>query len=120
MVSYDASVVSYNLSTIQYDDGTLSYDQNGMSGALTNVQNDMQAVQADWQALKAAVAADATGGVSAEFTQSDIDSAASNAQKQIDESNAALSKAQGQAKQYDQEAAQMNTNAQNLANSMHC
>jgi hypothetical protein len=38
----------------------------------------------------------------------------------VDASNTALSQAQSQGKQYDLEAAQMNTDAQNLANSMHC
>lgn len=119
-VSYDAGVVNYDLGTIQYDDGTLSYDQNAMSGPLSGVQGDIKNVQADWQNLKAAAAADTTGGVSAQYTQHDIDAAVSNAQKQVDASNTALSQAQSQGKQYDQEAAQMNADAQNLANSMHC
>jgi hypothetical protein len=35
-------------------------------------------------------------------------------------SNQALQSAQAKAKKYDQETAAMNTNAQNLANGMHC
>jgi len=120
VVAYDASVVHYDLGTIQYDDGTLTYDANSMNNTLQQVKNDIPTVQADWQNLKAAIAADTTGNVSAQYSQRDIDSAVGNAQKQVDASNKALSQAQNQAKQYDQEAAQTNTTAQQLANSMHC
>ncbi|MGO8950627.1 MAG: hypothetical protein ACLQUY_23845 [Ktedonobacterales bacterium] len=91
-----------------------------MSTPLKQVQNDIQAVQSDWQNLKVAVAADTTGGVSAQFSQNDIDTAVGKAQSQLTTSNNALQSAQSQAKQYDQEAAQTNTDAQNLANSMQC
>jgi hypothetical protein len=120
LVSYDASVVAYDLSSIQYHDGTLSYDQNNMSNALSSVQGDIQTVQTEWQNLMAAVSADKRGHVSAQFTQGDVDSATSNAQDQIKTSNKALSDAQGSATTYDKEAAQMNTDAQNLSNSLHC
>lgn len=120
VVSYDAGVVSYDLGTIQYDDGTLSYDQNTMSGPLARVQSDIKNAQTDWQNLKAALAADTTSSVLAQYSQSDIDKAVGSAQKQVDASNSSLSQAQSQGKQYDQEAAQMNTAAQNLASSMQC
>lgn len=120
VVSYDAGVVKYDLGTIKYDDGTLSYDQNVVNGALASVQSELSSVEADWQNLKAAMAADTTGNVSAQFSQSDLDTAMHAAQKQINTSKTALSQAQSQGSQYDQEAAQMNTEAQNLANSMHC
>lgn len=120
VVAYDASNVSYDLSSIQYDDSSLNYDKSSMSTALQQVQSDMQAVQSDWGTLQSAVAADTTGGVSSEFSQSDVNAAVAKAQQQIDASNKALASAQGKANQYDQEAVQMNTNAQSLANSMHC
>lgn len=120
VVSYDAGVVKYDLGTIQYDDGTLSYDQNTMSAPLATVQSGISSVKADWQNLKAAVAADTTGNVLAQFSQSDIDAAVQIAQQQINTSDSALSQAQSQGSQYDQEAAQLNTEAQNLASSMHC
>lgn len=120
VVAYDASSVSYDLSSIQYDDSSLNYDKGSMTTALQQDQSDMQAVQSDWSTLQAAVAADTTGNVSGEFSQSDVNAALTKAQQQIDASNKALDTAQGKANQYDQEAAQMNTNAQNLANSMHC
>ncbi len=80
----------------------------------------MTAVQTDWQSLQAAVAADRSGGVSAQFSASDVNGALSKARQQVDASNKVLQATQAKAKQYDQEAAQMNTKAQNLANSMHC
>jgi hypothetical protein len=120
VVAYDASVVSYDLGVIQYDDGTLNYDQTGMNNALASVQSDMTAVQSDWQTLQSAVAADTTGSVAAQFSASDVNGAVGKAQSQVTASNKALSAAQGSAAQYDQEAAQTNTDAQNLANSMHC
>lgn len=120
VVAYDASTVSYDLNSITYDDSSLTYDENAPTTSLQNVQNDMQGVQTDWQTLQAAVAADSTGSVSAAFTQSDVTAAAAKGQQAVDGANKALKTAQGQAQQYDREAAQTNTAAQNLANSMHC
>jgi hypothetical protein len=72
-----------------------------MNGPLASVQTDIRTVQTDWQTLKAAAAADTTGGVSAQFTQDDVDTAVGTAQKQVNASNTALSQAQSQGKQYD-------------------
>jgi hypothetical protein len=120
VVAYDASTVSYDLSSIQYDDSSLSYDQSGMSGPLGHVQSDIKTVQSDWSTLQAAITADRTSFVTAQLTADDINTATAKAQKQVDTSNNALQSAQAQAQQYDKEAAQTNTDAQNLANSMHC
>jgi hypothetical protein len=91
-----------------------------MNDSLTQVQSDTTAVQTDWHNLQAAVAADTTGGVSAQFSASDVTGKQDKAQKQVDASNNALKAAQASVKQYDTEAAQKNTDAQNLSNSMHC
>lgn len=120
VVAYDASTVSYDLSSVQYDDSSFSYDQSGMNGPLGQVQSDIKTVQSDWSTLQAAVAADKTGSVAAQFTAGDINAATAKAQTQVDTSNKALQSAQAQATQYDKEAAQTNTDAQNLASSMHC
>lgn len=120
VVAYDASVVSYDLSAIQYDDSVFSTDVSSLNTTLQRVQSDLSVVQSDWQNLQAATAADNTGSVQAQFSQNDLDTAQANTQQQLDAANTALQKAQGQAQHYDQEAAQMNTAAQNLANSMTC
>jgi hypothetical protein len=120
IVAGDASVVSGDLSVIGGDHSVLSGAHDVMSAPLASVQGDITSVQADWQNLQAAVAADTTGNALAQFTQSDIDAAVSAAQKQLDASNKAWSQAQSKGSQYDQEAAQLNTKAQDLANSMKC
>lgn len=120
VVAYDASAVSYDLSSIQYDDSSFSYAKDSAASASKQVQSDMQAIQTDWQNLQSAKAADSTGNVSAEFIQDDVNAALAQAQQKIDASNKALDTAQGNAQQYDLEAAQMNTDAQNLTNSMRC
>lgn len=120
VVAYDAGVVSYDLGTIQYDDSSFGYDKDTVTSAITQVQSDMQAVQTDWQNLQSAQAADSIGSATAALSQDDVNAALAKAQQQIDASNKALDTAQGKANQYDQEAAQMNTDAQNLSDSMHC
>lgn len=120
VVQADAGTVSADLGTIQADDGSFQADQSSFQTALGDVQRDIQTLQTDWQHLQTAVAADATGSATSYYTASDVNGQIASAQTQITASNKALSSAQSQAKQYDKEAAQMNTDAQNLANSMHC
>ncbi len=120
VVSYDASNVTYDLSSIHYDDSSLSYDESSMSTPLKHMHDDLQTAQTDWQALQAAVAADPTGTRLTQFSASTVNAKLTDAQQQVDASNKALQSAQTQAKQYDDEAAKTNTDAQNLANSLHC
>jgi hypothetical protein len=119
-VNNDAISVNNDLISIQDDDISLSDDANSFNSDLQQVTTGIQSVQSDWQNLQAAVAADPGGGVSAQFSQNDINTALQKAQQQLNTSNSALQSAQTQAQQYDQEAAQTNTNAQNLVNSLHC
>jgi len=116
----DAIAVHDDLIAIQDDDIALGDDVRPFNSDIGSVQSDMQTVQSDWTTLQNAVAADGAGSVSAQFTSSDVNTAVSNAQKQVDASNKALKAAQASAKQYDTESGQKDTDAQNLADSMHC
>jgi serine/threonine protein kinase len=118
-VSYDASEVNYDLSEIQYDDSSLSYYEDGFNNALQSVQADITTVQSDLQTLEND-APGSTGDASVTSSENAANAALAAAQQQITTSNQALQSAQATAKKYDQEAAAMNTKAQNLANSMHC
>ena len=120
MVQGDANMVQGDRNAITGDDNALSGYVNSFNSDLSRVQGDIKAVQADWTALQNAAAADAGGSVSAQFTFNDVNTALSKAQQQVGAANKALQSAQAQAAQYDHEADQTNTNAQNLANSMHC
>jgi hypothetical protein len=119
VVAYDASNVNYDLSNIQYDDSSLSYDQSSQSADLQSVQNDISTVQSDLNTLQ-----NDAGGSDTDATvtsnENTAQTALASAQQQVGVSNQALQSAQSQTKQYDQEAAQTNTSAQNLANSLHC
>lgn len=120
-VQSDAITVHSDLISINSDDISMNGDVMSFNTAdISRVQADMQTVQSDWATLEAAVAADASGSVSAQFTWGDVNTAASKAAKQVDTSNKALSAAQASVKQYDTEAKQKDTDAQNLVNSMHC
>jgi serine/threonine protein kinase len=116
VVSQDATVVSVDLTNIQVDDTGLNVDNTSRSYPLQQVQTDMQTVNADWQALQAAISADRTGNASAPNSATEVDDALARARQQVDASQLA----QSQASQYDQEAAKMNTDAENLAASLHC
>jgi len=120
VVAADAGAVAADLGAIQADDGAFQADQSALQAASSQVQSDLKALQTDWSNLKAAVSADANRHVSAQFTQGDVDRATANGQGQMKTSNKALSDAQSSASTYDKEAAQMNTDAQNLSNSLHC
>jgi serine/threonine protein kinase len=119
VVAYDASNVSYDLSNIQYDDSSLSYDQGGLSSALQQVQSDIATVQADLQALENAVVG-SNGDATVTSSESAANTALASAQQQVAAANTALKSAQAQAKQFDQEAARTNSDAQSLASGMHC
>jgi hypothetical protein len=120
VVASDANMVASDLSNIQYDDSALRDGQESVNTALSSVQNDLQSVQTAWQNVQAAVSADKKGHVSEQFTQHDVDSVIAAANSQIMVSRKALSDAQSSASTYDKEATHMNTDAQNLSNSLHC
>lgn len=120
VVQGDANVVQGDRNSIIGDDNALTGYVNSFNSDLTHVQSDIKAVHADWTALQNAAAADAGGSVSPQFTSSDVNSALSKAQQQMGTANKALQSARSQAAQYDHEADQINTNAQNLVASMHC
>lgn len=121
VVNYDASVVSYDLSVIQYDDSVLNSHVSALTDPQAQVTHDIQTVQADLQMLEAALAADPQGSTSTQHLSPEtVNTALADAQHRVDTLNTALNSAQSKAKQYDKEAAQTNTTAQNLANSMSC
>lgn len=120
VVQADAGTVEADDGAIQADDGAFSVAENSMNTSLSAVHNDIAAVNADWSNLQAALAADTSGTVSSQFTQDEVNGAVTNAQQQITASNKSLASAQAQTKKYDQEAQKTSTDAQNLANSMHC
>jgi len=115
-----ASAVAADFSALQADDNAFQADQGVRQQASSQVQSDLKALSSDWQTLKAAISADRSGHISAQFTQGDVDTATTSAQEQIKTFDKALSDAQSAAAAYVKEAAQINTDAQNLANSLHC
>jgi serine/threonine protein kinase len=118
-VQSDAGSVASDLASIKSDDGSLTSDQDSFNPELQQVQSDMATVQTDLQILEND-AAGSSGDATVTSSESNAQAALASAQQQVTTSNQALQSAQSQVQQYDQEAAQTNTNAQNLANSMHC
>jgi hypothetical protein len=119
-VGADAIIVGGDLINVQGVDILFQSEERHMPTGTTQVQSDINTVQTDWSTLQAAVAADKTGSITVQFTAGDISSATTSGQKQVDTSTKALQSAQAQVQQYDKEAAQTDTDAQNLANSLHC
>jgi len=120
-VSDDAASVSDDLASITDDDASLTDTLDSVNTDITQIRQDIQSVQTDWQKLQAAVNADDTPDpVAAQFSESDVASAVTTAQNQLASTDNAIKQAQAQARQYDQEAASLNQQAQNLANSMRC
>ena len=105
------------LGSIQTDDGSFASSIDSFNPALQQVQSDIGTVQTGLQTLEndAAVV-----DISVATSESGAQAALQSAEQQVTTSDQVLQSAQAQVKQYDQETAEMNTNAQNLANGMHC
>lgn len=116
-VQTDAGSVATDLGSIQTDDGSFASSIDSFNPALQQVQSDIGTVQTGLQTLEndAAVV-----DISVATSESGAQAALQSAEQQVTTSDQVLQSAQAQVKQYDQETAEMNTNAQNLANGMHC
>lgn len=119
-VQNDATQVDNDLTQIHNDDTQAGLDFAPVQSGITQIPHDIQAVQSDWSNLHAALAADPSGSVSTQFTSGSISNAVSAAQQQVTTSQQTLQSAQPQVTQYDQEAAQLDTQAHNVVNNMHC
>jgi hypothetical protein len=112
--------VAGDFTALQAHDRDFQTDQGVRQQASSQVQSDLTALSSDWQRLQAAISANKSGHIPAQFTQGDVDRATTGAQNQIKAFDKALSDAQSSAAMYDKEAEQVNTDAQNLSNSLHC
>ena len=119
-VQYDAGVVQYDLGTIQYDDGVYDYQKNSIDGPYGNVQQDIATLKNDWQALQQAVAQNSSGTPGSNYQQSDIDSAVGSGNNALNNADSVVQKAKQERATYDNEANNLNNQAQALPATMGC
>lgn len=119
-VQYDANTVDYDHNSISYDDNSLSYDKNTYDTDLSPVKNDIQAVKTDWISLQSAVKADTSGTPAPAYTQSDIDTALTNAQNAKNTALSTWQSAQAIAATYDSESNDLQKKADAIPAGMKC
>ena len=119
-VQYDAGSVKYDLGSIQYDDGSYDYQKNGIDGPYGNVQQDIATIKNDWQALQQAVAQNSSGTPASNYNQSDIDGAVGSGNNALSNADGVVQKAKQERATYDNEANNLNNQAQALPGTMGC
>lgn len=119
-VSYDANQVDYDENQISYDDNQFSYDKNQYNQAVSAVQTDIQNVQNDWNQLQQAVANNPSGTPAALYSASDIKNATDQGNAAITTAQGTWSSAQSSVTQYDQEASNLQKQADAIPGNMNC
>lgn len=119
-VQYDDNTVGYDYNSITYDDNSLSYDKNTYDSELSAVQDALQSVKDDWVALQNAVKANTTGTPAPAYTQSDIDTATTNAQNTENTASNIWTSAKTSAGTYDNEASDLKKKADAIPGNMGC
>lgn len=120
MIVADANVVTSDLVAIQIDERGLRTTAAAVNWDLQQVQSDMTTIQGALQNLEQAASTAANHDNSVASDVGDANAALAIAQQQISVSNHALQSAQSQGAQYDEEAKQLDQDAQQLAASMKC
>jgi hypothetical protein len=119
-VQYDAGSVNYDLGSIQYDDGSYDHQKNGIDRPYSGVQQDIAALKNDWKTLQQAVAYNSSGSPGSNYQQSDIDNAIGSGNNALSTAVSAIQKAKQERAIYDNEATNLNNQAQALPGKMGC
>ncbi|MGO8946492.1 MAG: serine/threonine protein kinase [Ktedonobacterales bacterium] len=115
----DADKIKADLQSIQSDDVVLALLSDQASGDIQVVQSHQSVLQSALQALVSGP----TGSLTSASVTASVSSAQAElltAEQQINNSQKAIQSAEAKGVTYEQEAAETNTAAQNLAKSMHC
>jgi hypothetical protein len=119
-VQYDAGSVQYDLGSVQYSDGSFDYQKNSIDSYYNNIQQDEANLKSGWQALQQAVANNASGTPPSNYQQSDIDSAIASGNNALNNADSVVKKAKQTRAAYDNEANNLNSQAQAIPGKMGC
>lgn len=119
-VGADANQVDADDNQISADDNQLSADKRQYDLDLSAVQDDLQTVNGDWISLQNATKANTTGTPAPAYTQSDIDTATTNAQNAEDTASNTWTSAKTSAGTYDNEASDLKKKSDAIPSSMGC
>ena len=119
-VQYDAGTVQYDLGTIQYDDGSFDYQKNSIADYYNGINQDINGLKSDWQTLQQALANNPSGTPGSNYSQSDIDQAIASGNNALSNADSVVQKAKQERATYDNEANDLNNQAQALPGKMGC
>ena len=119
-VQSDAGSVQSDEGSIQSDDGSYDSQKASIDSAYSPVQQDITTLKNDWQALQQAVAQNSSGTPASSYSQSDIDNAVGNGNNALSNADGVVQKAKQERATYDNEANNLNNQAQALPGTMGC
>lgn len=119
-VQSDAGTVQSDEGSITSDDGSYDSQKASIDGDYSNTQHFISALKSDWQTLQQAVANNASGTSPSNYQQSDIDSAIASGNNALDNAGSVVKKAKQTRATYDNEANNLNNQAQALPGKMGC
>lgn len=119
-VQADAGSVRADEGSIQADDGSYNAQKASIDVSYNPVQQDITTLKNDWQALQQAVAQNSSGTPASNYQQSDIDNAVGNGNNALSNADGVVQKAKQERATYDNEANNLNNQAQALPGTMGC
>lgn len=119
-VQGDAGTVQGDEGTIQGDDGTFDGQVSTIDAPYSSVQQTIANLKSDWQTLQQAVANNPIGTPSSNYRQSDIDTAITSGTSAQSNASSVVKKAKQERATYDDEASNLNSQAQALPGKMGC